>query len=327
MIVFEDSFFEEEVRDGFCIKPMMKRVWAAQMEVLVRVDEVCRRNGIRYFANWGTLLGAVRHKGFIPWDDDIDISMIRTDYQKFCKVALEQLPDGYQLVNVHQDAEYDNMISRIVNSRDISCEPQRLREYHGCPYVVGLDIDILDYKSRNPQEDRMQLEMLKIVLKSLGAVKGYEEGINTLEDLKRFLSQIEELCRYKFNYEESLYQQLRMLGDYIRMLFTDEDADELQGALYRTLHRPNYFMPKEWFRETIYMPFENVIEVPVPGEYDALLRLKYGDNYMTPVNQGGAHGYPFYTNQEKMLVKFLKKNHMSGEPFFIDLDQYEDEEE
>lgn len=323
MIQFEESFFEEEVRDGFCVKPMMKRAWAAQMEVLMKIDGVCRNNSIRYFANWGTLLGTVRHKGFIPWDDDMDILMLRGDYEKFRRVALDELPQGYDLMDVFQHEEYDNEIMRIVNSREISYSKERLEEYHGCPYAVGVDIDILDYKSRDPQEDKVQLGLLKIVLQSVSAVRGYDNGEISLEELKSFLGQIEDLCKYKFNYEESLYQQLRMLGEYVRMLYTEEDSDELQGAVYRVCHRPNYYLPKEWYAETIYLPFENVIELPVPKEYDLVLRQHYGDQYMTPIRQGCGHDYPFYAPQEKILARFLKENHLSGEPFYIDLDQYE----
>ena len=70
---FPDSYFEDEVREGFYIPSLMKRAWAAQMEVLEIVGEICEKHHIRYFAEWGTLLGAVRHGGRIPWDDDIDI--------------------------------------------------------------------------------------------------------------------------------------------------------------------------------------------------------------------------------------------------------------
>ena len=69
---------------------MMKRAWAAQLEVLQRIDEVCGKYNIEYFANWGTLLGAIRHKGYIPWDDDLDIGMKRMDYERFLKIALHQ---------------------------------------------------------------------------------------------------------------------------------------------------------------------------------------------------------------------------------------------
>lgn len=73
---------KKEVRCDFEISAMMKRAWAAQMEVLEVVDEICQRNGLQYFADWGTLLGAIRHQGFIPWDDDIDICMKRKDYNQ-----------------------------------------------------------------------------------------------------------------------------------------------------------------------------------------------------------------------------------------------------
>lgn len=324
MIQFEESFFEEEVRDGFCIKRMMKRAWAAQMEVLMQIDEVCRRNGIRYFANWGTLLGAVRHGGFVPWDDDIDILMLREDYQRFCNVAVSQLPDGYDVVNARRDKTYDNLIARVVNSRYLSCDRERLEAFHGCPYIVGVDIDVLDYKSRNPQEDELQIQLLSIVLNSVSAVRKHKRGEISLEELKNFLGQIEELCKYKFDYEKPLEQQLWVLGEYICMLYTEDDADELQGAIYRAAHRPNYYLPKEWYSETIYLPFENVIEVPVPKAYDAVLRQQYGENYMTPVQKRGAHDYPFYAEQEEKLAQALKRKGISGEMFDIDISRYEE---
>ena len=86
MLEFDKTFFEEEERCGFVVEPMMKSVWAAQLEVLENIDRICKENGIKYFADWGTLLGAVRHKGFVPWDDDMDICMLRPDYLRFIDV-------------------------------------------------------------------------------------------------------------------------------------------------------------------------------------------------------------------------------------------------
>ena len=72
-LVFQEEYFNEEEREGFLIESMMKRAWAAQIVVLREIDRICRRHGIQYFLDWGTLLGAARYKGFIPWDDDMDI--------------------------------------------------------------------------------------------------------------------------------------------------------------------------------------------------------------------------------------------------------------
>ena len=103
MIQFEETFFEGEERDGFYIEPMMKRVWAAQMEVLKDVERVCQKYNLDYFADWGTLLGTIRHKGFVPWDDDMDICMRREDYMRFIAVAQKELPKGYAILNIHTE--------------------------------------------------------------------------------------------------------------------------------------------------------------------------------------------------------------------------------
>ena len=89
------DFFRDEVRNGFYIPTAIKQAWAAQLDVLDVVDGICRKHGIKYFADWGTLLGAVRHGGFVPWDDDLDIAMLRPDYKRFREVADDELPQGF----------------------------------------------------------------------------------------------------------------------------------------------------------------------------------------------------------------------------------------
>ena len=113
MLQFEESFFEGETRNDFYIEPMMKRCWAASLEVLAEIDRICKKHGIRYFADWGTLLGAVRHKGFIPWDDDIDITMLRPDYQKFMQIAPGEFKEPFELISIHTDKEWNNMLFRV----------------------------------------------------------------------------------------------------------------------------------------------------------------------------------------------------------------------
>lgn len=100
---FSKVFLQKEVREGFEIPEMMKRACAAQMEVLAVVADVCDRNGIQQFANGGTLLGAVRHKGFIPWDDDIDICLRRKEYNRLIRILPDQLPYGFTMIGTYSE--------------------------------------------------------------------------------------------------------------------------------------------------------------------------------------------------------------------------------
>ena len=87
----QESFLLDEVRCGFLVPAAVKQAWAAELEVLMEIDRVCKLHDIEYFADWGTLLGAVRHGGFVPWDDDLDIIMFREDYNKFLTCAEKEM--------------------------------------------------------------------------------------------------------------------------------------------------------------------------------------------------------------------------------------------
>ncbi len=89
------DFFRDEIRNGFYIPTQVKMSWACDFDVLSEIDRICKKHGITYFADWGTFLGAVRHSGYIPWDDDMDICMLREDYNRFREVADAELSKGY----------------------------------------------------------------------------------------------------------------------------------------------------------------------------------------------------------------------------------------
>ena len=105
--------------DEFCVSSMMKRAWAAQLEVLDEIKRVCHLLNIPFWADWGTMLGAVRHHGFIPWDDDMDICMMRKDYMRFLEEAPELLDKWYELKSVYNDPTDDIIKARIINGRHI----------------------------------------------------------------------------------------------------------------------------------------------------------------------------------------------------------------
>ncbi len=84
-----ELFLDEKERCGYVVSHEMKKVWAVMLDLLSEFDRICNKYGLQYQASWGTLLGAVRHKGG-PWDDDLDVQMFRDDYNKLCEVAPQE---------------------------------------------------------------------------------------------------------------------------------------------------------------------------------------------------------------------------------------------
>lgn len=308
-MIFENSYFEDEVRDGFYVPSEIKRAWAAQLEVLNDIDKVCRENNIEYFAEYGTLLGAVRHKGFIPWDDDMDISMKRPDYERFLKIAKDKLPEGYDIYNSRTDRDVKELLSRVINGREMHLDKLHLEKYHDFPYVVGIDIFPLDYISNNEAENSSQQELILIVSTVAAYAREILGGEHTatqeeMESLINGIHQVEQLCGVKMDMSGDVVWQLNQLIDKLCSIYTEKDADYI--TVMATWNETNtYRFPKEYYAKAVRMPFENTT-IPVPIEYDALLRTKYGD-YMKLVRNTGGHDYPFYSEQKEKLNGLLKK--------------------
>lgn len=294
-----EGFYEDEVREGFFVESMMKRAWAAQMEVLMVIDKICKKHNIQYFADWGTLLGAVRHKGFIPWDDDMDITMKRPDYVKFCQVAPKEMPEGFLLCNIHTEPGWTDMLARVVTGRSVDFRQEHLEKFHGCPYVVGIDVFPLDFIPPDKEESDFVCEVLRIVEISAQHIDNMEE-----EDKRNIVSQIEDMCGVKFRSDLPMSVQLLKLGERMSMMYSEEETTHVALMPDYACNRPNDFYPKEYYASSIDMPFE-YITIPVPVGYHEILKIKYGENYMTPVNCRGGHDYPFYKKQYEMVCKEL----------------------
>ena len=297
-LVFDPSFFEREERNGFVIEPMMKNAWAANLYVLHVIDRICEENQIPYFADWGTLLGAVRHRGYIPWDDDIDICMLRKDYLRFCEV-IQQYKDEVALLNNYTADDWGAHADKVVNIAAFTVKRSEIKKYYGFPFTAGVDIFLIDYVPREKALEEEQLEVLRTIslLIHLREEMGKQsptskEYAKSVKAEKILIEKIQKMTNVVFSQPNPTDQEVLILGEEVSGLYGDEDSDYL-SQLQRLGAGLEYYIPKEVYGTSIRLPFENTT-IPVPVGYDMLLRKKYGDDYMTPKNVATGHDYPFY---------------------------------
>lgn len=302
---FSEEFFKSETRMDFEVTSMMKRAWAAQMEVLEVIDKICREYNLRYFADWGTLLGAIRHKGFIPWDDDIDICLMRQDYMRLIQVFRANPPKGFAVAGMYGVTERLQKAAEVMHVRVIADETlwdfnEYMRRFHGFPYQrVGIDIFPLDVVS----EDAAMRETQKSLLKQgLELIVSWEE-LKKSGALWNNLQIYAALCKVAIPQNADLKNWLWRVLDGICAVCEEERGNNIADFLtWCTM--PQYCVKKEWYDETIYVPFEH-IKVPVPGKWDEVLQAEYGD-YMTIQRFAAEHEYPFYGHMEDELIRQIR---------------------
>lgn len=308
---FLDSYFEDEVREGFYVPSLMKRAWAAQMELLEVVQNICDKHQIPLYAEWGTLLGAVRHKGRIPWDDDIDMCMLREDYEKFSKIIDAELPEDCWFIDFHRTKDVNLMLGRVMNSKFHVVEGELLEKYHGFPYVAGIDIFWLDSLPEDDRICRKYQEQINLIYRVLLALQ-YEECASkkmTRDEMEYHICQVEKMCGVSIRRNASLREQL---ADLLEKRTWGNGTAKSSGEITNVyLWRKNayYYLPQEVYQTETYIPFENT-KIRVPDRYEEILAKKYGENWKTPIRVGGLHDYPSYAKQQEFL-----KNNEAGELF------------
>ncbi len=304
MISIDEGFLREEKRDGFLVREMMKRAWATELLVLSEIDRICEKYAISYQANYGTLLGAVRHRGFVPWDDDIDLSMKREDFMKFVNLAPQELPEPMRLQSIETQKDHFGAVAAVVNRSTVDIGSEKdaeyTKRYYGCPYVVGVDIYPLDYIPRDPDEAGLQRTLYESVYDT---AYRYEE-LKENGELSAILKELERLTGESLPEDGGLRHRLWNLSERIAMLYSEEESEHL-------IWMPDWIFQyeidvrrsKAWYEKSERVPFE-MTTIPVPAGYHETLTMIYGD-YRVPVQGSAAHDYPFYAKQELARQEYL----------------------
>ncbi|MCR5108024.1 MAG: LicD family protein [Lachnospiraceae bacterium] len=316
----DQSYYESSVKDGFYIPSKMKRSLGATLGVLNEVSNVCKKYDIKWWMDWGSLLGLIRHGGITPWDDDIDISMLREDYDKFLKVAKDELPEGYSVYNLNTVLDFHEYTSYVENSDTLTTDSIFLMKNSGFPYSAGIDIMVIDYIS--PDIDKEIKEIVVPVDKFADAI-GYEMTYNDMPEHQDFIDTLEKASKYHFEKDKPLGRQLRQ---FCESYIVGIDKKKAKEATCMSAHimRDDFAAvnPINYYKDLITMPFE-FMEIPVPLHYDRMLKKIFG-NYMKPYRAGGTHDYPKYHQDEDMCVRKIGRRIIEDYPFNAsDIEDYE----
>lgn len=134
------EFLNEEIRCSYKIPIEMKKAWSVQLDLAQELFRVCNKHNLKIVANFGTLLGAVRHKGFIPWDDDMDFTMLRSDYEKLCSIAEMEFKYPYFFQFDNSGKSFVNGHAKLRNSETTGIVSDELNR--NLNYNQGIFIDI-----------------------------------------------------------------------------------------------------------------------------------------------------------------------------------------
>ncbi len=232
------------------------------VEILKYIDETCKKHNIIYFLGAGTLLGAARHKGFIPWDDDIDLFMTRENYEKFIKCS-SNTKSRYITLSLTTDEKYYYPFIKVVDSNTKAVES-------GVDEIsnLGVWVDIFCL-------DDFKESFIKWKIKSFYLRKFWASCKKSNKRARKWAKRVDKMAKH--------YSKIN-LGK-LAIIFSSNPKDVFK---------------REWFNEVDYLEFEGE-KYPVPKDYKAVLTCRYGD-YMKlpPLDQQKSNHSVIFTYKEKL---------------------------
>lgn len=242
---------------GYDIKDIQKKM----LEILVEVDRVCKKHNIKYILDSGTVLGAMRHKGFIPWDDDIDIGMLREDYERFCEVAPKELRTPYVFENMYTRKDYPNIFGKCydTSTKYVQHNTAHLDIQH------GIFLDVFPMDNVEPKDKKTQCRIVA--------------SLNTVRCIKQKTEPFSlRHCLYLPLFLLPIKSINRLVDSIMKKHYVEET--ELVCPVCQSGTRKPMFK-RTMFTDTIDAEFEGLF-FPVPREYDEFMLGYYSNPYELP---------------------------------------------
>ena len=268
-------FLQSEYRDGYYVDEKMKKIWAVELGLLEQFQSICKKHGLQYFAIGGTLLGAVRHKGFIPWDDDIDVGMLRDDYNRFLQVCEGELVYPYRLVTPMNDSCYR------AHAQIRNCETTgypAIDEKQDCNKGIFIDIFPLDGVADSRVAFAFQMFRMKVLNRILVNYFYFDTVHRKPPVIKKL-------------FHKAVCRMMKRVGpgrvyaryDRIAARYSGKNTKNI-GEISILFDDKRYHWPRKVFEANEEMVFEH-LTISVPKGWDEFLSNTFGEYQRIPENK------------------------------------------
>ncbi len=246
----------------------LKRLHQDLLTILLELDRICKKYNIRYFLSGGTLLGAIRHKGFIPWDDDIDIEMMRHDYDKFCKICESELNEKKFFLQTQKNDKNYNWVYgklRLKGTEYIRVGQEHLKQKTG----IFIDIFPID----NTINKKVSQYIINTGCETCRSILWSNVGVKTS---KRFLEKIKYMILSKIPRKIAIN-----VFEYLAKLYNNIDTKYKVFYNLKLKNRKCYIYQSKWYEDQLNVEFEKY-KFPIPIGYKHILQMYYGDYMKLP---------------------------------------------
>ena len=285
------GFLDEEVRDGYKVSHEMKKVWAVELDLLAEFQRVCKKHDIKYIASGGTMLGAVRHKGFIPWDDDIDLMMLREEYEKLCQIAPTEFKHPYFFQTNQTDLGFFKGFARLRNNETTAIFDYERDSKFRFNQGIFIDIFPMDHVVEDEKLLKQQSERVKALSRKVSSYSYCNYRCYLNNSLKnRILHMILPIIKkpsFWILRPDKIQEQFDLECQRYNSIKT-----KYVGLLSFQFDNRVHDIETEDMNHLIESDFE-FLKIPNIANYDKALRWKFGD-YMTPLQSPSYHQGVYY---------------------------------